>query len=484
MLSLADRYIAFGVAKTSIDKFILIKILAMAGEHYYVQGADRKLAKNVGVADKTFSKSLAYWLSTGALERESKPQERGRPIPRYWIRPQHIKMMPSIKAASLTYPFSAFVENLAGLDQGKKFGGGKHDLDYGTRILLMVLFAHADHCGVVRDLGYSDLTKLSGLSKQGVLNHLGSLLKNRYIRSSVSGLTGKTLFGKTKSVYFLNLNHRHFGELRRPGLITVYQAFESGSDLQEAPRLLEAAKAIKKGHNPPEPFGAFSRFPLKLETGTEWINQMEKFLDILTDGKESDNLPLLEMYLQHKLEEYASRMLSMKWGSMIRMIDYQPIRNRIRRDLIPLKDLIEQKDKVEGVVPRVSEKQIASFVEAIAIIAAHIADSVIQLVPKEGINYSQMDHVLLPLPNNRHKRASFTLVSFPKAHVKQSFIGCNVVKLSSDGLRKVSKYKSEDMFDELDLLEYGLNSLPNSKLRTWNNSKFSKQVEAEKNNPK
>lgn len=79
-------------------------------------------------------------------------------------------------------------------------------LNYVNRVLLAVLYLHADACGVVKGLGMSDLGKYAGiLTKDQLESQLEKMTRLGYICARVSGVTGRYMFGRSNGAFFLNV---------------------------------------------------------------------------------------------------------------------------------------------------------------------------------------------------------------------------------------------------------------------------------------
>ena len=87
---------------------------------------------------------------------------------------------------------------------------GIGNLTPANRITLSILLAHANRCGVVRNLGHALLAKLTGLITQDRLDsQINKLTELGYIYSQIAGVTGKYLFGRQTGAFFLNLWSDH-----------------------------------------------------------------------------------------------------------------------------------------------------------------------------------------------------------------------------------------------------------------------------------
>ncbi len=80
-----------------------------------------------------------------------------------------------------------------------------HTFTAATRILLAVLYLHADRHGVVKSLSLGQLSTLTGMSIERLESQLTIITDLGYLIARLAGLTNKALFGQVKSVFFLNV---------------------------------------------------------------------------------------------------------------------------------------------------------------------------------------------------------------------------------------------------------------------------------------
>ena len=81
-------------------------------------------------------------------------------------------------------------------------------LSRSNRLLLAVLFAHADRFGVVNSLGNVGVCRLTGLEQTSLKQRIKKLIEMGFIRRHVPGVASPIFAEKLKSTYVLNLNHR------------------------------------------------------------------------------------------------------------------------------------------------------------------------------------------------------------------------------------------------------------------------------------
>lgn len=81
-------------------------------------------------------------------------------------------------------------------------------LSRSNRLLLAMLFAHADRFGVVNSFGNVELCRLAGLEQTSLKQRIKKLIEMGFIRRHVPGVASPIFAEKLKSSYVLNLNHR------------------------------------------------------------------------------------------------------------------------------------------------------------------------------------------------------------------------------------------------------------------------------------
>lgn len=167
-------------------------------------------------------------------------------------------------------------------------------LDFTDRLLLGVLLCRANHFGEVRNLGSADLCLLVGVNGEVFKRRTKALCERGFIRSYVPGASSQVLFGKTSSIYVVNLSHSLFLGAHAPftKLIHVSTLEKAAAlDRQQAAGLYRKAGWLKGIDKPRERkvFAQIGSFFRKQERRT------------------------VTPILQYRLESYASEMLSKAW---------------------------------------------------------------------------------------------------------------------------------------------------------------------------
>ncbi len=233
-----------------------------------------------------------------------------------------------------------------------------------NRLIMAVLLCRADRLGVVRTLGHSELSKLTGLTSERLSNRVKTLLTGGLIRAHVPGTTSSALFGPTKSFYFLNLGH--------PGLVGPRQVVTS----IVWPQPWEGE--VIEGE-------AGARFRKKAASS-------DRFLSFFHDRHQQ----AVSRVFQVRIDEYASCFLSTCWSSLC---DKPHRRNadlmdRIREDFNPPRSTTEASADVfpdEGEV-----QQLLKSLYVTALQKARRVQAAMQSVV--GLDFELMDHQILPSP--------------------------------------------------------------------------------------
>lgn len=241
---------------------------------------------------------------------------------------------------------------------------------YVTRVLLATLFGMADERGVVRGIGLGELSRLAGMERQSLEYQLSKLTEEGYLRSYVPGVTGTTLFGKSAGAIFLNLSHPGLAAPRNELLVCLQTAFLVEHDPLFVGHRIYQQAAIRRHRMSRQASGeALPRLRTIAETvgaTREWLTLQQGLEPVPCFIPENLNRPnglmggrsvmVLESlweegelhqifrdrqgefprYLQAKVEEYASTLLSASWDDLDRGgLLPQKLLSWIRRDLLP-----------------------------------------------------------------------------------------------------------------------------------------------------
>ncbi|MFZ5697527.1 MAG: hypothetical protein ACOY9J_02190 [Pseudomonadota bacterium] len=299
--------------------------------------------------------------------------------------------------------------------------GAASKLSNPNRMLLLVLLALADNCGVVRARGAGEIARWVGISGARIHSQVEKLVALGYIRAAVPGVAGRLLFGKVAGTVFLNLQHPTYGERGRPAGIYLFSCPLSAPPrfrLREIPQLVEAAKLL----------------PVRLELSVRMLpnsslydpadlysgGQLQVLAPLLLDGLSSREL--IE-FLQVKLEEYASCLLSNRWGRLCSASVWEDLKHdedynlkaRIVREVVPAA-------VYRGACPGLEVlERYRLLVDLIYYLAVQLADVLKQALMRTKLapwirgryRFEELTYVLLPTTDGGGQ-FSFTVMTYPE----------------------------------------------------------------------
>lgn len=103
-------------------------------------------------------------------------------------------------------------------------------LSRSNRLLMAMLFGHADGFGVVRSLSNAELCRLTGLDSISVKQRIRRLIELGFIRRHVPGVASPIFAEKLKSCYVLNLNHRQVAPAGDVIAFAVHEILNKSTD--------------------------------------------------------------------------------------------------------------------------------------------------------------------------------------------------------------------------------------------------------------
>lgn len=299
-------------------KFFLVRFVQLYGLVEPVQIGVKELSKAVGTTDRMASHSLDELVATELLNRrEIESGARGRKRREYQCSSRLITLLEA-QSNNTASPHGQRIDQvLQGASQQDE-----SELNINNRLLLSVLLYHADQFGVVRSLGTSGLSKLTGLNHDRVKAQLQKLLASGVFRSSVPGATNSNLFRPTKSVHFLNLHHPVLCQ-DSPAMRLLIIVPEGGSRLMASAWIVRAAQHYKTADG----------FDLHKEV-LEFLPSDHRYKGLAALFSSIASTPRLIPLLQTKLDEYASAILSNHWEKLVpdELFENKPILERIEKE--------------------------------------------------------------------------------------------------------------------------------------------------------
>lgn len=312
-------------------KYFLVRFIRRFGTAEPVDLGVKALAKQFGLSDRQVSEALTTLVALDVMTFSSTPEGKGRPKRCYQLQEDFHKKLENVTALTATQHEVAVGSLLKHESKKVRQANGKPEeqneevglltdlrskkqpdrLTVVNRLLLSVLLCRADRFGVVNDLGFATLCKLTGLNKERLRHRLGRLIDQGLIRTYVPGATSPVLARKMKSIYFLNLAHP---ELVGGGGVTSALVCMNG---ERIPDYVIHADGVRKDVTRD-----------KLFQGSKY-EQVVRYL-------KGQQVPLFRL-LQVMLERYAAHLLSKRWSDLLRVplnqrIDDQGLRELIRLD--------------------------------------------------------------------------------------------------------------------------------------------------------
>ncbi|MBD2838998.1 hypothetical protein ID144_18330 [Pseudomonas sp. JM0905a] len=263
-----------------------------------------------------------------------------------------------------------------------------------NRLLLAILLIHADRFGVVDCLGLASLSSLAGLSRTRVESQLYKLNQLGLIRCKVPGFSGSTLLGSPKTVYFLNLNHPDLACANSHALVFLATEFPSAAEESEAALIFDSA------HD--EHFSNKNHGGLQLVV-SEGFDGLASTLSL--QRSLADQGRVLYGMLQHRLDGYASLLLSHRWHDLASTEFFcdDSILSRIAKDF-PATGLKLTALEVAG-------RGLPRFLYEVAfLLAVRLRRQLSHLV---GLPWTATEFRLLPLPDPRRQTEARALLALP-----------------------------------------------------------------------
>lgn len=175
-----------------------------------------ELAALFGMSKGRLSDALHELVERELLLSHPQREGRGRPRNHYSVSPGTWQLLQSAQNSDMEagdFHWAAIERVMTAApatNARQEQGQGAESLPLEARLLLCALLCHADRHGVVRKLSSIDLYRFTGLKSDALKDHLQSFVNLELIRAWIPGVTSQALFGKAKSVYYLNLQHSLF----------------------------------------------------------------------------------------------------------------------------------------------------------------------------------------------------------------------------------------------------------------------------------
>ena len=279
-------------------KFVLVRLVQLYGLGESITIGVKELAKVSGATDRVVSSALSELVAEDLLICTPIVIGRGRPKSEYRASSKLARLLENWNETSNVINRSRIDHLLHAATEERK-----GSLSVCNRLLLSTLLLYADQFGIVREVGVSKLSKVTGLNRERIKAQVHKLIALRVMRGVIPGITMSVILGVSKSVYFINFNHDVFpgGSSGTIVLTAISNASVGVGECNEVGALIESAK-----------IGKWLRF-----------ERYKKFFGMLPDGDRFNSLARLfssfakngesPRVLQVRLEEYASMLLSKHW---------------------------------------------------------------------------------------------------------------------------------------------------------------------------
>ena len=291
--------LGLGLAGISPEaKFVLVRLVQLYGLGESITIGVKELAKVSGATDRVVSSALSELVAEDLLICTPIVIGRGRPKSEYRASSKLARLLENWNETSNVINRSRIDHLLRAATEERK-----GSLSVCNRLLLSTLLLYADQFGIVREVGVSKLSKVTGLNRERIKAQVHKLIALRVMRGVIPGITMSVILGVSKSVYFINFNHDVFpgGSSGTIVLTAISNASGGAGECNEVGALIESAKIGKWLR-----FERYKKF-FGMLPDSDRFNALAKLFSSFAKNGEAPRV------LQVRLEEYASMLLSKHW---------------------------------------------------------------------------------------------------------------------------------------------------------------------------
>ena len=291
--------LGLGLAGISPEaKFVLVRLVQLYGVGESITIGVKELAKVSGATDRVVSSALSELVAEDLLICTTIVIGRGRPKSEYRASSKLARLLENWNETSNVINRSRIDHLLRAATEERK-----GSLSVCNRLLLSTLLLYADQFGIVREVGVSKLSKVTGLNRERIKAQVHKLIALRVMRGVIPGITMSVILGVSKSVYFINFNHDVFpgGSSGTIVLTAISNASGGAGECNEVGALIESAKIGKWLR-----FERYKKF-FGMLPDSDRFNALAKLFSSFAKNGEAPRV------LQVRLEEYASMLLSKHW---------------------------------------------------------------------------------------------------------------------------------------------------------------------------
>ncbi|MFT5757557.1 MAG: DNA-binding Lrp family transcriptional regulator [Alteromonadaceae bacterium] len=402
-------------------KYFLIKWLQEFGSSAPVNNSVIDISNALGVSKDVVTKATDYFTTNGLFEKEIVLITKSWSRYSFKFSSKLHKMITGVGDGKTSH-HATIIKHLLVADIQKRSGSRKlkrHSLDLAPRLLLIILLRNANECGVVDQLGLSELGRLTGMTKESVKSRIKHLMKKGYIRSYIAGVTGSYMYHRSPGIIYLNLKNPNYVLEQKIGITTCIQSeiertnpIESIAMYNVAGEILHSQKQKFYGHEKKMKIKRLCRDRLFFHSIPEdFVELAPFFIDKPMYSK-------VRSFMQAKVNGYASLLLSSHWQELLKGDDIDPgvVKEQIITDTFGDKFDIEG-DK--GEFPSKAQKESLANVlfETSMSLAKRLQG---QLIKSAHVNFGEMNHVILPVLDDVNYRIYLGIDSFFKVDNKFS----------------------------------------------------------------
>jgi hypothetical protein len=305
----------FGMTARAVG--LAIRELSAAGYIYPKVIASGKRGKPARAMEVCGSVNDLLAMSDGTQKNKNNRAHDLPPPPPLW----HGELIDQLLEPDLVKGFDA--PRFGSNGRAAVMAAKRHKLGLAGRLLLAVLLRFADEYGVVRCLGRSELSRLTGMSKERLSSQLDCLQKEGYLYAVVAGVSTSGLIRVGKGAFFLNLKHSAYAAvaLRGPSILFAEKGVILRAHIRYGERLVEAARIISEAATRRDqiiPFPEFAAGVCDRRFGSiDGLESIDKFYSgFFCPEMCPATFFSLKKYMQMKVEQYAGLMLSeyLVWG--------------------------------------------------------------------------------------------------------------------------------------------------------------------------
>lgn len=381
------------------EKYFIVKLLQYLNDETSLTKPVKFMVDEFGIHARVVSSSIRYLIKQDYCVESKIKKTRGRSLTKLTVQPKLIELINDCQSLNVKYHRTLIDDLLCTDPLCRDIETSKqHPLTLSCRLLLIVLLSYADKCGVVRGLGEAMLCQLTGMKKARLKSEVTKLKDLGYIRSSVSGLNGIHFLGTVNTVYFLNLANTRYRNTGYSGAVilfpvNMFKSHEASNLITLGVKARKMKDEISDSCNAPlNPiFYEFRHYkPFYDDRLDIDIRELSQFF-----GTKLTKTP--GTYLQLKISEYASYLLSTHWKTLIgsRVFHCEYLMSQIR-----LEALATRYTSREERGSTHEDEQIELLYEMIFSLAIELAltikSALEPIESKVQFKFEDMDFVILP----------------------------------------------------------------------------------------